>query len=139
MQSVAPVGDDRAYLEFVLGLKQYFAGEVYPRLRQQYDARVAESGTPTPADARAAGTEVGELPTEPRSAGAIVEDLPAYPLFQWLERNTQKMMWRPLGALIPPPAAGVDAPRESTPAEPIGSPESAPNLPFPNSYTPAEF
>src|SRR5260221_8278797 len=120
MQSVAPVGEDRAYLEFVLGLKQYFAGEVYPRLRQQYDARVAESGTPTPADARAAGTEVGELPTEPRSAGAIVEDLPAYPLFQWLERNTQKMMWRGLGGMIWPPAGGAEGRAEGTPARPLG-------------------
>ncbi|MBV9323455.1 MAG: hypothetical protein JO352_06695, partial [Chloroflexi bacterium] len=60
MNSPTPVGEDRAYLDFVLGMKQYFATTVYAKLHDQY------------------------------AGGGQIDQLPAYPLFEWLERNTQK-------------------------------------------------
>ena len=37
-RSPDPTGEDRAYLDFVLGLKQHWARALFPRLREQYDA-----------------------------------------------------------------------------------------------------
>ncbi|HLZ31383.1 MAG TPA: class I SAM-dependent methyltransferase [Chloroflexota bacterium] len=125
MQPPAPVGEDRAYLDFVLGLKHYFAGELYPRLRQQYEAH--------------ANAPLARPAADSPNPGAIVEQLPAYPLFQWLERNTQKMMWRRLEAMIRPRAAELDAQLESTPAEPLGSLTLDPNLSLPDYYAQTEF
>ncbi len=122
MQSPVPLGEDRAYLEFVLGLKQHFAGVMYPALRQQYDARVAVSDN-----------------SRPLAAGNVIEELPAYPLFQWLERNPQKMMWRRLETMIRPHAAELEAGLDSAPLEPLGSLELDPNLELPAYYEQTEF
>ncbi len=87
-KSPDPVGEDRAYLDFVLGLKQHWARTLYPKLCEQYDAAVSGPGTPTP-------STIDEV-------RPVVEQLPAYPYFGWLERNAQKMMWRRLEAMIQP-------------------------------------
>jgi len=109
LSSPAPVGEDRAYLDFVLGMKQYFATTLYAKLHEQY----ASSGT--------------------------LEDLPAYPLFEWLERNTQKMMWRRLEAMIRPQAAELESALEQVPERPIGSLHLDPALELPEYYTQTEF
>jgi ubiquinone/menaquinone biosynthesis C-methylase UbiE len=105
----APVGEDRAYLDFVLGMKQYFATTVYAKLHDQYEA-----------------------------AGAI-ESLSAYPLFEWLERNTQKMMWRRLEGMIRPHAVDLETELEQVPAHPLGSLHLDPDLELPDYYTEIEF
>jgi ubiquinone/menaquinone biosynthesis C-methylase UbiE len=115
-----PSGEDRGYLDFVLGLKQHFARSVYPTLRQQYAERVAESRL---SDA----------------SSTIVEDLPAYPLFQWLERNTQKMMWRRLEAMIRPHDAELEASLDAAVAHPLGTLQLDPELQVPAYYADTEF
>jgi ubiquinone/menaquinone biosynthesis C-methylase UbiE len=117
VNSPTPVGDDRAYLDFVLGMKQYFATTVYGKLHDQYaSARVREG-----------------------DGGARVDRLPAYPLFEWLERNTQKMMWRRLEDMIRPRAAELEAGLAMLPEQPLGSLHLDPALELPEYYTRTEF
>jgi SAM-dependent methyltransferase len=172
VQSPAPGGDDAAYLDFVLGLKQYFAATIYPELRRQYDTRLAAdpststsargeprtahaanallpaaAGTDTHASAPAAGPAYSAAVSASAEAttrggletGDIVRDLPAYPFFQWLERNTQKMMWRRLEAMIRPAEAALDAGLDAVPTHALGSLELDPELQLPDYYARTEF
>ncbi len=68
--------DEQAALDFVLALRRRWADTVYPRLRAEFDARGGETGR--------SAAEV---------AGAV-HALPAYGWFAWLERGSQKMLWR---------------------------------------------
>lgn len=111
VESPVPRGEDRAYLEFVLGLRQHFARQLYPTLHAQYDA----------------------------SSHADLEALPAYPLFGWLERNTQKMMWRRLEALIRPRDAELTAALDRAPDQPLGKLALNPDLELPEYYSETEF
>ena len=115
MNSPVPVGEDRAYLDFVLGMKQYFATTVYAKLHDQYASSCA-----------------GE-------SKAQIDELPAYPLFEWLERNTQKMMWRRLEGMIRPHAAELEAGLNALPEHPLGSLHLDPDLELPEYYTETEF
>jgi ubiquinone/menaquinone biosynthesis C-methylase UbiE len=123
--SPVPTGADRAYLDFVLGLKQHFARDVYPRLHQEYERQVVVSGRPRPSDTAA--------------AGILVEQSPTYPTFQWLERNPQKMMWRRLEAMIRPRDAVLAAALEQPPESPLGKLELDPRLELPTYYEETEF
>ncbi|HEX8967559.1 MAG TPA: SAM-dependent methyltransferase, partial [Chloroflexota bacterium] len=125
MQSPQPAGDDRAYLDFVLGLKQHFARDLYPRLRGQYDERLRTARTSDPA--------------EPARTAQVVESLPAYAWFQWLERNPQKMMWRRLEAMLEPREEDLATRLDSAVPNPLGSLELDPNLKLPDYYTATEF
>lgn len=58
---------------FVLTLRRRWADTLYPELGRQYRGKAAQ----------------GEELTE-----AEVRQLPAYPWFSWLERGSQKMLWR---------------------------------------------
>ncbi|MBV9578188.1 MAG: class I SAM-dependent methyltransferase [Chloroflexi bacterium] len=109
MGSPVPVGEDRAYLDFVLGMKRYFATVVYPDLHDQY------------------------------TAPGAVESLPGYALFGWLERNTQKMMWRRLEGMIRPHAAELEWELDSPPEHPLGSLHLDPGLELPEYYAETEF
>ena len=109
MNSPGPVGEDRAYLDFVLGMKQYFGTNLYSKLHDQY------------------------------AGGAQIDQLPAYPLFAWLERNTQKMMWRRLEEMIRPHAAELEAGLDALPEHPLGSLHLDPDLELPEYYTDTEF
>jgi ubiquinone/menaquinone biosynthesis C-methylase UbiE len=106
-----PVGEDRPYLDFVLGMKQYFGTVTYPRLHQQF----ATSGT--------------------------IDHSTEYPLFEWLERNTQKMMWRRLEGMLRPRAAELAAEldRALELERPVGSLHLDPDLQLPEYYTEADF
>lgn len=108
MLSPAPVGEDRAYLDFVLGMKHYFATTVYAKLHDQYNA-----------------------------SGSL--DSATYRLFEWLERNTQKMMWRRLEGMLRPHAAELEAELDSLPEHPLGSLLLDPGLRLPEYYTETEF
>ncbi|MEZ5531102.1 MAG: class I SAM-dependent methyltransferase [Steroidobacteraceae bacterium] len=91
----------QAALDFVLALRRRWADTVYPQLRREYDA--------TP--------------------GARVADLPTYPWFAWLERGSQRMLWRAVGNAIA--AGGARIPASSGPA----TATLDPSLELPGWYT----
>lgn len=69
--------EQRAALDFVLQLRRRWADTLYPRLRAEYSA--------------AAGAEP---PPTPEAVAARVHALGSYDAFAWLERGSQKMLWR---------------------------------------------
>ena len=139
MQSPVPVGEDRAYLDFVLGLKQYFCGTLYPELRQAYAARTRLAPSGDVILSAAKDPQLRRAEHGAASPSAVVADVPAYRLFQWLERNTQKMMWRRLEAMIQPQADKLAAALEASPSEPLGTLELDPSLELPAYYAETEF
>jgi ubiquinone/menaquinone biosynthesis C-methylase UbiE len=66
--------DTRAALDFVLTLRRRWADTLYPRLREEFDAQ----------EHRAPLRDVAEF----------VHALPSFDGFAWLERSSQKMLWR---------------------------------------------
>jgi ubiquinone/menaquinone biosynthesis C-methylase UbiE len=66
--------ENRAALEFVLTLRRRWADTLYPRLRGEYDA--------------------DEGPDTPGGVADRVHSLASYEAFAWLERQSQKMLWR---------------------------------------------
>lgn len=69
--------DKRAALDFVLTLRRRWADTLYPRLRAEYDAIAGD-----------------EPSSAPELVAARVHSLPSYAGFAWLERGSQKMLWR---------------------------------------------
>jgi ubiquinone/menaquinone biosynthesis C-methylase UbiE len=69
---------DQARLDFALTLRRRWADTVYPQLRAEYDA------------ARATGATAGTA----GNAAAVIHALPGYGPFAWLERGSQKLLWR---------------------------------------------
>lgn len=68
--------DERAALEFVLSLRRRWADTLYPALHDE----LARKGQP--------------LSREPAQLAPLVHSLPSYPGFSWLERGSQRMLWR---------------------------------------------
>jgi ubiquinone/menaquinone biosynthesis C-methylase UbiE len=66
--------ENAAATQFVLTLRRRWADTLYPALGAQYQTLVADSGA--------------------AAADEDVRELPAYPWFSWLERGSQKMLWR---------------------------------------------
>ncbi len=75
---------DRAALDFVLTLRRRWADRLYPHLRDELEA----------------AAEDDPLPRDPRALAARVHALPAYAWFAWLERGSQKMIWRAVGDAV---------------------------------------
>jgi ubiquinone/menaquinone biosynthesis C-methylase UbiE len=125
VRSPAPLGEDRAYLDFVLGLRTFWARRLYPSLRRDYEARLLASGA--------------AAPRTTDEAAAVVEALPGYSLFGWMERNVQKMMWRRLERVVDPHVdrleSGLTAPVRGA----LGKLELDPELRLPGYYTETEF
>jgi ubiquinone/menaquinone biosynthesis C-methylase UbiE len=69
--------DTRAALDFVLTLRRRWADTIYPQLRGEFND--ATDGKPH---------------TDLATVAHTVHSLPAYPWFAWLERGSQKMLWR---------------------------------------------
>lgn len=69
--------DDRAAIDFVLTLRRRWADVLYPALHAQYDARTAK-----------------KAPKTRKAATPVVHGLPSYRWFAWMERGSQKMLWR---------------------------------------------
>ncbi|MBL8835611.1 MAG: class I SAM-dependent methyltransferase [Alphaproteobacteria bacterium] len=69
-------------IDFVLTLRRRWADALYPALRRQYD----DAGGPAVAD-------VG-------TAAATTHALPSYGWFAWLERGSQKQLWRAVGDAV---------------------------------------
>jgi ubiquinone/menaquinone biosynthesis C-methylase UbiE len=114
MRSPVPVGEDRAYLDFVLGMKQYFGTVLYPDLHAHCDRHEAH-------------------------AKSLAVETPTYPLFEWLEHNTQKMMWRRLEGMLRPHAAELEAELDTPREAPLGSLHLDPALKLPRYYAETEF
>lgn len=86
---------DQARLDFALTLRRRWADTVYPRLRAEYEA------------ARAAGTS--------GNAAAVIHALPGYGPFAWLERGSQKLLWRAVSDAVEHEAPANESPAgEST-------------------------
>jgi ubiquinone/menaquinone biosynthesis C-methylase UbiE len=102
--------EQRAALDFVLTLRRRWADTLYPRLRAEY-----EDATGT----QAAGE--GE---------AHIRELPSYGGFAWLERGSQKMLWR---AALDAVQAIEEAPQGTTRGP--ATLELDPNLELPDWYT----
>lgn len=105
--------DERANVDFVLYLRRRWADVVYPALKDQFDDAV--SGRDAASEADVAGT---------------VHGLPVYPWFAWLERGSQKMLWRAVSDFVA--AHPPDVPDEARPAEGL---DLNPGLELPGWYT----
>lgn len=75
---------DQARLDFALALRRHWAGHMYPQLRAEYDAAVSRRAKP-----RRAGR-----------ASEVIHALPTYGSFAWLERGSQKLLWRAVGEAV---------------------------------------
>lgn len=124
LQSPEPLGEDRAYLDFVLGLKQYWSRRLYPRFSQQYADYI---------------TRAGAAPRTAEEAGPIVQTLPANPVFGWLERGIQKMMWRRLEKVVGAEADRLVDQLNRLIEHPLGRLELDPHLELPAYYTQIEY
>jgi ubiquinone/menaquinone biosynthesis C-methylase UbiE len=80
---------ERAALDFVLTLRRRWADRLFPHLREELEATLA----------------AGSMPQEPGALAATVHALPMYAWFAWLERGSQKMLWRAVGDSV----AGLQA------------------------------
>lgn len=69
--------ENRAALDFVLTLRRRWADTLYPRLVAEYEVNTG-GGRPRPSE----------------SIAEQVHRLPSYDGFAWLERGSQKMLWR---------------------------------------------
>lgn len=69
--------DERAALDFVLAMRRRWADTVYPHVRAEFDAVASNA-----------------RPNDPASLAPVVHALPTYPWFAWMERGSQKMLWR---------------------------------------------
>jgi len=103
--------EQQAALDFVLALRQQWARELYPHVRRQLEH--SQSGPDTP----------GRLAAE-------VHALPSYRWFAWLERGSQKMLWRAVSA-----AVACEPASEGTRASHCATLELDPSLQLPDWYT----
>ncbi len=104
--------DSRADIDFVLALRRRWAGRMYPELHREFDA-VADRAA---ADNR-------------EDAGKVTETLPLYPWFAWMERGSQKMLWRAVERSV------ADEPPFDMPATSKGALELHPEMEMPTWYT----
>ena len=103
--------DRQAAVDFVLTLRRRWADTLYPHVRGEFD----QAGAPT-GDAAAVQSAAHALPT--------------YPWFAWLERGSQKMLWRAVADAV----AG-QAPRADVGSAAPASLELDPTLALPAWYT----
>jgi len=101
--------ETRAALDFVLTLRRRWADTLYPRLHREYEAT--------------ARRESGDLAER-------VHRLPSYGGFAWLERGSQKMLWRAAGDSV---RSTPEAPRGT--AQGPATLELDPRLQLPDWYT----
>lgn len=74
--------ENRAELDFVLALRRRWADTLYPRLAAEF---AAQTDGPQ---------------SESQDLAARIRDLPSYGAFAWLERSSQKMLWRAAMAAV---------------------------------------
>jgi len=66
-----------AALDFVLALRRRWADTVYPHVRSEFDAALPAA-----------------YAVDAATVADTVHSLPTYPWFAWMERGSQKMLWR---------------------------------------------
>jgi SAM-dependent methyltransferase len=104
---------EQARTDFVLTLRRRWADVMYPALAREYADAAAHTG---PQDGLAVGAR----------------DLAVYPWFAWLERTSQKMLWRAVAEVVGQhPDEVITEPPSSGPA----TLALDPGLPLPDWYT----
>ncbi len=109
---MTPGLQDQAALDFVLALRRRWADTVYPHLYAQFQAEDGDGGQPLAVLA------------------AQVHRLGSYGWFSWLERGSQKMLWRAVSDAVA--SAGPAAPADEPAAAPVAL---DPTLTLPDWYT----
>jgi ubiquinone/menaquinone biosynthesis C-methylase UbiE len=104
--------EQQANLDFVLALRRRWADTVYPKLRETFDAVGGDSSR------------------APAQIAPVVHGLPGFGWFAWLERGSQKMLWRAVAA-----AVQSRTPETSAVAAPALPVEINPELRLPDWYT----
>jgi ubiquinone/menaquinone biosynthesis C-methylase UbiE len=102
---------EEAAVDFVLALRRRWADTVYPHLRAEFDAASDDA------------------PDATQLLAARVRALPTYGWFAWLERGSQKMLWRAVGDYV----ASQPMAQKARPAQ--GALELDPDLALPDWYT----
>jgi ubiquinone/menaquinone biosynthesis C-methylase UbiE len=102
--------DRQAALDFVLALRRRWADTLYPHVREEFDRAAAPTG-------------------DEAAVRATVHGLPTYPWFAWLERGSQKMLWRAVTDAV------AGSPRTADASTGPGSVELNPSLELPAWYT----
>ncbi|XWN30125.1 MAG: class I SAM-dependent methyltransferase [Devosia sp.] len=104
--------DIRADLDFVLALRRRWADTLYPALHEEYEAATKD-----------------DAPADRKGAGDVAQTLSLYPWFAWMERGSQKMLWRAVENAV------ADEPPITTPEAPKGTLTLNPDLHMPEWYT----
>jgi ubiquinone/menaquinone biosynthesis C-methylase UbiE len=107
--------ENRAALDFVLTLRRRWADTLYPRLSAEYEAHTC-----------------GEGPSAPAVMTEQIHGLPSYQGFAWLERGSQKMLWRAAADAI---GTGEEDNSRAERASGPATLELNPTLNLPNWYT----
>lgn len=102
--------DDASRLDFVLTLRRRWADTLYPALADQV--------------ADVESTRAGDT-------AAVADTLPLHDWFAWLERGSQKMLWRATQDAVSANGSVDDAPAENA----VGSLALNPDLALPDWYT----
>ena len=81
--------DDRSFVaaqDFLLASKTYWTTQIYPALKETYDAKAAKSAVP---------------PKDARDVAALLEGETLYQYFAWLERHLQRFKYAGRYGLVP--------------------------------------
>ncbi|MEZ5564645.1 MAG: class I SAM-dependent methyltransferase [Gammaproteobacteria bacterium] len=95
--------DQQAALDIVLTLRRRWADTLYPQVRREFDESRDTTATPDSSDG----------PGDIEQLARRVHALPGYPWFAWMERGTQKMLWRAVDDAVP-----LNEPADMTPVAP---------------------
>lgn len=109
---------ERATLDFVLALRRRWADTLYPQLRREFDARAK-----------------GYALRDPQALAPLVHALPTYPWFSWLERGSQKMLWRAVEDAVQGAKVEADTHAASTARDSTATLSLDPDLELPDWYT----
>ncbi|MDT9593590.1 class I SAM-dependent methyltransferase [Nocardioides zeae] len=107
--------DERATVDFVLGLRKRWSDTVYPALVEEF----AETGTPA----------------ESPQLEEVMHGLPSYPWFSHLERVQQKMLWRAAGDAVVGRRDQLVGELDAVPGEGVGSLRLVDGFELPSWYT----
>lgn len=106
----------------LLGMRKFWSTQLYGRLRDEYEAAVADGNGPESEDA----------------AFELVENLPTTPRWAWLDRHIQDRLWQEVGEMVD---ARADAFAESLAPRPddLGTLTLDPDQTYPDYYSEIDF
>lgn len=108
--------DERATVDFILGLRKRWSDTVYPALVAEFDA-------------------TGGTAETVEEAEAALHDLASYPWFSHLERVQQKMLWRAAGDAVIRRRKELAEDLDASAADGMGSLHLNPDIELPDWYT----